>query len=152
MSFAAALIVGLALFMEEGVGVELTKVLQDAIGILKKLATRSQQADRYHDILENLQADVKKRLEQILRRSRQLSDRPVSKIMCFDSLPVENRDDEYGLTEELQIHEPTVQTPEIAQNSSLSGMEIGMGFEDSAPFLAWKSFAFDDWEEFATFS
>lgn len=86
-------------------------MLQDAIGVLKKLATSSQQAERYHGILKNLHADVHRRQEQILRRNRQLSDRPVSKIMCFDSVPVENRDDEYWLTEELQIHEPPVQPP-----------------------------------------
>lgn len=82
MSFATALIVGLALFMEEGFSVELPKVLQDAIGVLKKPATSSQQAERYHDILKNLHhVNVHRRQEQILRRNRQLSDRPVSKIM-----------------------------------------------------------------------
>lgn len=76
-------------------------------------------------------------------------DRPVSKIMSLDSLPVENRDD--CLMEKLQMW-AAGSPPGFTQISSLSGMEMGKEFDDSASFLGWDGCAFEDWEKLVTFS
>src|SRR5258707_1102201 len=83
-SFAAALILGLVMFMAEEPNIQIRKSFESAMAVLRKLSTRSQQSERYLEILSDLIDEVDKRQQQLAALKRKTSSRLVSRIFRLD--------------------------------------------------------------------
>lgn len=72
------------MFLTEDLDVDIPTAFEKATVVLKSF-TRSEQAHRYHGILQNLKQDINKHRGQISSCKRELSTRPVRKIVQIDT-------------------------------------------------------------------
>jgi hypothetical protein len=136
-NFAAALNLGLVMFMEDEPNAEVRRAYKGAIAVLEKLSKRSPQSALYHEILTDLLQEVDKRQKQAAARKRESSTRLVSRILRLDSL----------------TESDTVNTarfnPLFELNDEIQLQDIASVFDPgTAPFgwdnLGWDSFGLDD--------